>query len=174
MQLRQLAAIKARQHDRAARMARRRGDQPVDQTRGLDLLAPAERLDDALHVAATLAGVLDQVEILVGSDLLDADEHGAAPCSYQSTTILCVTTSKIAIPYCNCPDDLAPQHGAACHTSSNSANLSNRFPQNRGSWVKASAKWLSLPGQPSRANLVATETQRCPNRAATRREILSD
>src|SRR4029077_12118367 len=65
MQLRQLAAIKARQHDRAARMARRRGDQPVDQTRGLDLVAPAERLDDALHVAATLAGVLDEVEILV-------------------------------------------------------------------------------------------------------------
>ena len=62
-------------------MARRRGDQPVDQTRGLDLVAPAESLDDALHVAATLAGVLDEVEILVGSDLLDADEHGAAPCS---------------------------------------------------------------------------------------------
>src|SRR5215472_12560587 len=50
MQHRQLTAIKARQHDRAARMARRRGDQPVDQTRGLDLVAPAERLDDALHV----------------------------------------------------------------------------------------------------------------------------
>ena len=48
-------------------MARRRGDQPVDQTRGLDLVAPAESLDDALHVAATLAGVLDEVEILVGS-----------------------------------------------------------------------------------------------------------
>ena len=67
-------------------MARRRGDQPVDQTRGLDLVAPAERLDDALHVAATLAGVLDEVEILLGSDLLDADEHGAAPCRYQDTT----------------------------------------------------------------------------------------
>lgn len=40
-----------------------RRDQPVDQTRALDLVAPAERLDDALHVAATLAGVLDQVEI---------------------------------------------------------------------------------------------------------------
>src|SRR5215469_12587353 len=93
MQLRQLAAIKARQHDRAARMARRRGDQPIDQTRGLDLVTPAERLDDALHVAATLAGVLDEVEILVGSDLLDADEHGAAPCSWQSTTILCIITS---------------------------------------------------------------------------------
>src|SRR6202035_4996683 len=142
MQLRQLAAIKARQHDRAARMARRRGDQPVDQTRGLDLVAPAERLDDALHVAATLAGVLDEVEILVGSDLLDADEHGAAPCSWQSTTILCVTTSKIATLYCNRPDGLAPHHGATCRTPNNSADLSNHFPQNRGSWVKELQKEL--------------------------------
>src|SRR5262249_33351082 len=136
MQLRQLAAVKARQYDRAARMARRRGDQPVDQTRGLDLVAPAERLDDALHVAATLAGVLDEVEILVGSNLLDADEHGAAPCSSQSTTILCIITSKIATPYCNILEGLAPHHGAASRTSSNSADLSNRFPQNRGSWVR--------------------------------------
>src|SRR5215471_12759921 len=136
MQLRQLAAIKARQHDRAARMARRRGDQPVDQTRGLDLVAPAERLDDALHVVATLASVLDEVEIFVGSDLLDADEHDAAPCSSQSTTILCVTTSEIVTLYCDCPDALAPQHGAGYRTSSSSADLSNRFPQNRGSWVK--------------------------------------
>src|ERR1700726_162290 len=140
MQLRQLAAIKARQHDRAARMARRRGDQPVDQTRGLDLVAPAERLDDALHVAATLAGVFDEVEILVGSDLLDADEHGAAPCSWQSTTILCVTTSKIATIYCNRPDGLAPHHGATFRTPNNSADLSNHFLQNRGSWVKAPAR----------------------------------
>ena len=61
-------------------MARCRGDQPVDQTRGLDLLAPAEHLDDALHVATALAGVLDEVEVLVGSNLLDADEHDRAPC----------------------------------------------------------------------------------------------
>src|ERR1700757_4940657 len=128
MQLRQLAAIKARQHDRAARMARRRGDQPVDQTRGLDLVAPAERLDDALHVAATLAGVLDQVEILAGSDLLDADKHGAAPCSWQSATILFGPTSKIATLYSNRPDGLAPRHGAACRASGNAADLSNHFP----------------------------------------------
>lgn len=117
-------------------MARRRGDQPVDQTRGLDLVAPAERLDDALHVATTLAGVLDKVEILVGSDLLDADEHGAAPCSSQSTTILCVDTSEIVTRYCDCPEYLAPQYGAAYRTYSNSADLSNRLPQNRGSWVR--------------------------------------
>src|ERR1700745_2879036 len=99
MQLRQFAAIEARQHDRAARMARCRGDQPIDQSRGLDLVAAAEGLDDAPHVAAPLADILDEVEILGGSDLLDADKHGAARCSRQSTTILCTTTRKILTFY---------------------------------------------------------------------------
>ena len=76
-------------------MARRRGDQPVDQTRGLNLVAPAKRLDDALDIAAALAGVLDEVEVFVGSDLLDADKHGAAPCFRTSTTILCIPASSI-------------------------------------------------------------------------------
>jgi hypothetical protein len=80
MQFWQVTAIKTRQYDRAARMACRRGDQPIDQSGGLDLVAPAQRLDDTLHVAAALARVLDEVEVLVGSDLLDADKHGAAPC----------------------------------------------------------------------------------------------
>jgi hypothetical protein len=78
-QFRQFAAIKTRQHDRAARVPCRRGDQTIDQAGGLDLVAPAKRFDDALHVAAALACVLDQIEIFVGSDLLDADKHGAAP-----------------------------------------------------------------------------------------------
>ena len=76
-------------------MPRRRGNQPVDQAGGLDLLAPPERLDDALHVATALARVLDAVEVLVGPNLLDADEHGAAPCSSQGTTILSVLARKI-------------------------------------------------------------------------------
>ena len=80
-------------------MARRRGDQPVDQTRGLDLVAPAKRLDDALYMAAALAGVLDEVEVFVGSDLLDADEHGAAPCFRTSTTIFCIPASRILTLY---------------------------------------------------------------------------
>jgi len=46
-------------------------------------------------VAAALAGVLDQVEVFVGSDLLDADERGAAPCCRTSTTILCIPASRI-------------------------------------------------------------------------------
>ena len=41
--------------------------------------APAERLDDALDVAAALADVLDKVKILVAADLLDTDEHGCCP-----------------------------------------------------------------------------------------------
>jgi hypothetical protein len=80
-------------------MARRRSDQPIDEVGGLDFIAPAERLDDALHVAAALARVLDEVEVLVGPNLLDADEHGAAPCPWQGTTILCVAASKISTLY---------------------------------------------------------------------------
>jgi hypothetical protein len=82
-------------------MVRRRGDQPIERSRGLDLVAPAERLDDALHVATALARVLDEVEIFVGSNLLDADEHGATPCSRQGTNL-----------NCDCPTYLAPQLGA--------------------------------------------------------------
>src|ERR1700746_598082 len=99
MQLRPFAAIAARTHARAARMARCRGDQPIDQTRGLDLVAPAEHLDDALHVATALASVLDQVEILVGPNLLDADEHDPAPRPQPSTKILRLITSKIIMLY---------------------------------------------------------------------------
>src|SRR5579859_16005 len=99
MQLRQFAAIKARQHDRAPRMPGRRSDQPVDQAGGLDFIAPSECLDDALHVAAALARALDEVEVLVGPNLLDADKHGAAPCSWQGTTTHCAAASKICNLY---------------------------------------------------------------------------
>ena len=37
-------------------------------------------LTHALHMPTTLAGVLDQIEVFVVADLLDADEHPAAPC----------------------------------------------------------------------------------------------
>jgi hypothetical protein len=74
-QLGQLAAVEAGQHDRPARVACRRGDQPVEQAGVLHLVTSAERLDDALDVTASLADVLDEVEVFVGPDLLDADEH---------------------------------------------------------------------------------------------------
>ena len=48
-----------------------------------------------LDMAAALAGVLDEVEVFVGSDLLDADKHGAAPCFRTSTTIFCIPASGI-------------------------------------------------------------------------------
>jgi hypothetical protein len=74
--LRQLATVEAGQHDGAARMAGGGGDQAVEQAGGLNRVAPAERLDDALDVATALADVLDEVEIFVAADLLDTDEHG--------------------------------------------------------------------------------------------------
>jgi hypothetical protein len=61
------------------------GDQAVEQAGGLDFVAPAERLDDALDVAATFADVLDEVEVLVAADLLDTDEHGWCPGSPMDT-----------------------------------------------------------------------------------------
>src|ERR1700757_547157 len=67
-------------------MARRRGDQAVEQIGVLDHIAAAERLDDALDVASPLARVLHEVKVFVGSDLLDADEHGAIPDWQQATT----------------------------------------------------------------------------------------
>ena len=57
-------------------MACGRGDQAIEQVGVFDLIASAERLDHALDVAAALTSVLDEVEIFVGSDLLDSDEHG--------------------------------------------------------------------------------------------------
>lgn len=94
-QFRQFAAVKARQHDRAARMPGRRGDQLVEQAGGFNFIAPAERLDHALDVSATLPSVLDEVEVFVSPDLLDADEHGPATCA-QSTTRILTRSSKNA------------------------------------------------------------------------------
>jgi hypothetical protein len=62
------------------------GDQGVEHARVLDLVASAKRLDDALNMAAALADVLDEVEIFVVADLLDANEHGCCP-SLQSDTM---------------------------------------------------------------------------------------
>ena len=63
-----------------------RGDQAIKHIGVLDRVAPAERLDDVLDVAAALAGVLDEVEVFVWPDLLDADEHGVEPDCGQATT----------------------------------------------------------------------------------------
>jgi len=59
-------------------VAGRGGDQGIEHVRVLNLVASAERLDDALDVATALAGVFDEVEVLVAADLLDADEHGVS------------------------------------------------------------------------------------------------
>ena len=75
-QFRQFAAVEAGQHDGTAGVAGGGGDQAVEQTRSLDLIAAAKRLDDPLDMATALADVLDEVEILVAADLLATDEHG--------------------------------------------------------------------------------------------------
>ena len=49
----------------------------VEQVLGLDLVAAAEGLDDALDVAAALADVLDQLDVVVAIDVLGAERHGA-------------------------------------------------------------------------------------------------
>jgi hypothetical protein len=78
-QFRQVAAVETGQHDGAAGVAGRRGDQAVEQAGVRDLIATAKRLDDALDMAAALADVLDEVEIPVAADLLDTNEHGWCP-----------------------------------------------------------------------------------------------
>ncbi len=78
-QFRQFAAVEAGQHDGAAGVAGSRGDQAVEHLAFLDFIAAAKRLDDPLDMAAALADILDEVEILVAADLLDTDEHGWCP-----------------------------------------------------------------------------------------------
>jgi hypothetical protein len=63
------------------------GDQAIQQIGCLQFVAPAELLDDALDVPPALAGVLDEVEVFVATDLLDADERGPAPWCRQDTTV---------------------------------------------------------------------------------------
>ncbi len=65
--LRQFAAVEAGQHDGAAGVPGGGGNQAVEQAGGFDLIAAAERFDDALDMASALADVLDEVEILVAA-----------------------------------------------------------------------------------------------------------
>ena len=82
----QFATVEAGEDDGAAGVFGGRGDQPVEHAGGLDLVAAAKRFDHTLNMASALADVLYEVEMFVGPDLLDADEHGQAPCWRQSTT----------------------------------------------------------------------------------------
>src|SRR5208283_5311222 len=135
-QLGQFAAIKARQHDRATRMTRRRSDQRVDLARRLHFVAPAQCLDDPLDMAPAFARVLHQVQILVGSDLLDADKHCGRLCSQQSTTNQWQFASKIRHKSPIFISDLAPQITRPPKISSLSAILHPPKTSNCGSWVK--------------------------------------
>jgi hypothetical protein len=54
----------------AAGVPRGGGDEAVEQAGVFDLVAAAERFDDALDMASALSDVLDEVEVLVAADLL--------------------------------------------------------------------------------------------------------
>src|SRR5437868_10680319 len=116
-------------------MASGRGDQAVEQVGILDRIAPAERLDDALDVAAALAGVLHEVEVFVGSDLLDADEHGAEPDCRQATTPNRRMSSSAADPQRIDRTGLAPQFDRHVANPRNSAGLMPPKAQQWESWA---------------------------------------
>jgi hypothetical protein len=98
-QFRQFTAVEAGQHDSAAGVPGGGGDQAVEQAGVFDLVAPAERSDDALDMASALADVLDEVEVLVAADLLDTDEHGRCLGSQQATTANLRESSALALTY---------------------------------------------------------------------------
>jgi hypothetical protein len=104
----QFAAVEAGQHDGAAGVAGGGGDQAVEHLTVLDFVASAERFDDALDMAAALADVLDEVEILVAADLLDTDEHGWCPGLDSDTIRNPVKSSVLARLMAKEIHDLAP------------------------------------------------------------------
>src|SRR6202035_1830639 len=132
----QFATVEAGQHDRAAGMTGSRGDQAVEQVGRLDRVAAAECLDDALDVAATLAGVLDEVEVFVRPDLLDADEHGVAPDHGQVTTANRPRSSCFRRYRRKDRIYLAPHFISHSANPRNSERLALLDPKRCGSWVK--------------------------------------
>jgi len=135
-QFRQLAAVEAGQHDGAAGMTGCRGDQAVEQAGGLDLIAPAERLDDPLDVAAALADVLDEVEILVAADLLDTNEHGWCP-DWGTDTMANLVRSRI-LGHCPVTESrgLAPQFCRDLQNAQYSVGFPAEWHGKCGSWVR--------------------------------------
>src|SRR4051794_313384 len=132
----QLAAVEARQYDRAPGMAGGRGDQAIKQIRILDCIAATKRLNDALDVAPALTGVLDEVQVFVRPNPLDANEHGAEPGSSQGTTATraesryaCLFTSRNQTVF-------APQVSRPPSQARNSAPFWSPEAQRCGSWAK--------------------------------------
>ena len=60
-------------------MPGRRCHQRIKHPGPLDLVPTSQPFDHALHVPSALTGVLDELEILVGANFLDPDEHRGAP-----------------------------------------------------------------------------------------------
>src|SRR5512134_3655590 len=136
-QLRKRAAVEGRQHDRAARMTGGGSDQGVKKPRCLDLIAPAQRLDHPLHMAAALASILDEIQIFVATDLLDANEHGAASWSpAEDTTRHSNMSRDVADNNGQKGHHLAPHFQTARQKPRFSAPFRRRQSPKCGSWVK--------------------------------------
>src|ERR1700754_2901441 len=117
-------------------MAGCRSDQNIQQGGVLDLIASAERLDDALDVATALARILDEVEVFIGSDLLDADEHGPIPDCSQATTSNRRTSRYFADYQRKDQGVLAPQIDRYPANPRNSASLRSPKAQWWESWAR--------------------------------------
>ena len=59
--------------------ASRGAQELVDGAAGGEFVEPAQRCDDGLLDAFAFAAILGDLKILIGADLLDADEHVASP-----------------------------------------------------------------------------------------------
>src|SRR4249920_3347683 len=114
-------------------MPGRRRRQRVEQARGLHLVATPQRLDHALHVTPAFAGVLDQIEVLVVPNLLDPDEHSAAPCR-SSHKAPRNTRFGQANPRSK-SHDLAPQRGSSLQKPSIYGLFAPSKPRKCGSWA---------------------------------------
>jgi len=133
--LRQFAAVEAGQHDGTAGMAGGGGDEAVEQAGVFDLVAAAERFDDALNMATALADVLDEVEVLVAADLLDTDEHGWCPGSPMDTMANPRESSPLAGFFDGGTLYLAPQFCRDPRKPRYSAGFQTEPGANCGSWV---------------------------------------
>jgi hypothetical protein len=107
-----------------------------DQAGVFDLIAPAERLDDALDMAAALTDVLDEVEVFVSADLLDTDERGWCPGLREGTMANPGESSATAGFSARKDRDLAPKFCRGMRNPRYSAGFQTVLGANCGSWAR--------------------------------------
>ena len=67
------------EHHDALGETSRRAQELVDGAGGGEFVEPPEGSDDGLLDALSFAAILRDLEILIGADFFDADEHGVSP-----------------------------------------------------------------------------------------------